>query len=124
MYTKTPPMPTRKQNVPHIVLIKAPPMPARTQYLSQLVLIKTNHTREETNVSQSQPMLPTAQIAPQHVFTKSLPCQRRHKMYLKLDKPNSSQAARTKYFSICVDQTHSMPSRTQNVSQIVLSKPL
>ena len=84
-------------------------MPARTQNASQHVLTKPVSTQ---NVSQL-------------VLIKLVLCQRGHKIYLNLWWPKHYHASEdTKFISTCVGQTHPMPAKPQNVSQLVLIKLL
>jgi hypothetical protein len=120
------------------------PMPARTQNVSQNVLPKTSqqgnkvhlnicgpksfHASKDikctsTCVGQTPPMPAGIQNATQYVLTKPIPCQRGHKIHLNLCWPNPSHASNeSKCITICVDQTHPLPSRTQNLSQLGLPK--
>ena len=104
------------------------PMSARTQNVSQLVLTKHFSCQQRNkmylNFWWPNPSLAArTQNSTQHVLTKPLPCERGHKMYLNLSWPNPSYAREdTKCISTCVDQTLPMSARTQNVSQLVLTK--
>ena len=113
-------MPSRTQNISQIVLTK--PIPCQQGHKMYLNLCWTNHPHVSENrkyistcVDQTYPM------PAQHLcWTK---CQWRHKMYLNLCWPNNSDASEdTKCNSTCVNQTPSIPARTQNVSQLVLTK--
>ena len=53
----------------------------------------------------------------QHVLTKLLPCEREHKMYVYINLCNES--IDIKHISTCVDQTPTMPARTQKGFQLV-----
>ena len=64
-----------------------------------------SYESEDKNVSQLE-------------LTKPVPCQGEQKMHLNLCWPNTSQASEDKK---CVDQTPSIPARTQNVTQLVLT---
>ena len=74
---------------------QTPPIPARTQNISQLML------------------------------TQPFRFQRGHKMDINFDwsKP-AHNSEDTKYISTCVEHTRPIPARTQNGSQILLTKPL
>ena len=58
-----------------------------------------------------------------HLLIKPLTCHRGHKIYLNMRLPNPSNASEdTICNSTCVDLPHPMPVRTQNISQLVLTK--
>ena len=79
----------------------------------------------ETWVDQTQPMPARRENAFQHVMTKPLPWQRGYNMYLNKCWPNSSHDSKdTKCISTCFDNKPPKSARTQNVSQLVLTKPL
>ena len=61
----------------------------------------------------------------QYVSTKPIPCQIENKMHLHFCWPNPTHVGEeTKFISTCVEKTHPMTDRTQNVSQHVLTKSL
>ena len=123
-----------------------PPITARTQNESQHVLNKAitcqvehkkhlnkfwfdlSHATENTKcissfVYQTHLMPLRTKNVSEHVLKKSIPCQRGHKICLNLCGPNLSLAWEdTEYISTCVDQTNLTTARTQNVSQVVLTK--
>ena len=90
---------------------------------------KPNHVSEETKyfikcIDQNPHMTERIQNIILHVLTKPLLCQRARKMHINMGWLNSLHASDdTKCISTCVDQTHTMPVRTQNVSQHLLTKP-
>ena len=90
----------------------------------------SSHVTDETKctskcVDETHPMPARTRKASQNVLTKPVPCQREHKIYLNLCWTNLSHGNEdTKYISTCVEQTYLMPGRTQNISQLVLTKPL
>ena len=98
---------------------QTPPMPGRTQDASQLV-------------DQTHPMPARTQNVCQPVLIKPILCKGINKIHLNICWPNPSCASmiikciltlvEEKCISTCVDQTHPMPSRTQNASQLVPSK--
>ena len=146
-------MPTRTQNASQLVLTKPIPcqrghkmhlnmcrpcqpgnkmnlnmcwpnadMPARTQNISQLVLTKPTPCKGGHKMYLKRAR---KQSVSQPVLTKPFLFQRRHKIYLNLCWPNPSHTREdTKYISTCVYQNHPMSARTQNSSQLVLTKPL
>jgi hypothetical protein len=61
----------------------------------------------------------------QLVLTKRIPCQRGLKMYLNMCQPNPSHARENViFFSACFDQTTPLPTKTQNISQLVFTKSI
>ena len=59
------------------------------------------------------------------MLTKPIPFQRGHKMYLNLDWPkHEHKSEETKCITTWVEETHPMPARTQNISQLVLNKAI
>jgi hypothetical protein len=105
-------------------------MPARKQNVSQHVLTKPILCQQGTKciltcVDQTHPMPARKQNVSQIEFTKPIQCQRGHKINLNLCRPNSPHASKdTKLISTYVDKTPPMPEKTQNVPQLVLSKPV
>jgi hypothetical protein len=123
-------------------------MPVRTKNLSQHVLTKplscqrgdkirlnmcspnpTNARKKTKCIStfvDQNPLIPAmTQNASQHVLTKIIQCQRGHKMYLNFPWINPFNASEdTNCASTCVDQSHPIPAKTQNVPQHVLTKPI
>ena len=91
-----------------------------------------------TCVDRTHSMLARTQNASQQVLTKPHICQREHKInlnscpmtvrtqkYLNICLPNPVHASEdTSTISTCVDESHPMPARPQNVSQLVLTKPI
>ena len=78
-----------------------------------------------TCVDQTYLMRARTRNVSQHVLTKRLPCQRRHKMYLLMYWPYPNYASEdTKCISTYVDYTRPMQTRTQIDSQLVLTKPI
>jgi hypothetical protein len=76
-------------------------------------------------VDQTPTMPARSQKASQHVSTKTQTCHQEQRKYLKLCWPNLPHACEeTKCISTCVDQTPPMQARTQNISQLVLNKPI
>ena len=59
-----------------------------------------------------------------HELTKRLPCQSGQKMYLMLCWPIPFHTSGDLKCITCVDQTDPMPERTQNLSQLVFTKPI
>ena len=123
-------------------------MPTKTKIVSQFVFTKPlpfigRQKMYISCVEQTRPMSTRTQNAYQLMLTTTIPCQRGHKMFLNLCWPNVSLAcfdrkciltcvdqitqkkrAHIKYILTCVNQTHIMPAKTQNLSQFVLTKPL
>ena len=74
-------------------------------------------------IDQNPPKKAGAPNAWQHVLTKPLPCQRGHKMHLKICSTNPSHASEdTKGISKCVDQTHPC-QREKGMHLYALTKP-
>jgi len=97
----------------------------RTQNASQHVLTKPLPENESQHVWTKHLQCQRGHKMSKHVLTKPIPCQRRQKMYLKICGPNPSHSSEdTKCISTCADQTTLMPVRTQNVYQLVFTKPL
>ena len=103
-------------------------MLARTQNPSQQVLTKPLNCRREhkmdLNSGWQNPSHDTEDTKLSlNLLTKPSSCQRGHKDHLYMCWRISSNASETtKCISTCIDQTHLMPSRTQNASQYVLTK--
>ena len=89
---------------------------------------KPSHASEDKKciskcVGKNQPMPARTENASQHVLTKCLPYQRRHKMHLSLCWPNPSHASEyTKFTLTCVDKNNPIQTRTHYESQHVLTK--
>ena len=63
--------------------------------------------------------------ASQHVFNKSIPCQRGHKIYPNLCRPNSIHASEDiRCISTCLDQTAPIPERIQNSIWVDSTAPM
>ena len=90
---------------------------------------------------QTYRMQARTQNVTQDMFTKPIPWQRRHKMYVKLILFKPSHASKekkklyqfvitkhdseeTRLISTCVDQTPTMPAKKENVSKLVMTKPI
>ena len=101
------------------------PMTSRTQHASQQGFTKTFHASKDKKCIltwnyQTDPITPRTLV-----LTKSLPFQWRDKMYLNLCWLNSSHSSEERNgISTWVDQTFLMPTRTQNASQLVWTKPI
>ena len=116
-------------------------MPERTLNVSQHVLRgrkmyhnqcwpNLSHACEDRKyisscVDQTRPMFARELNVSQHVLPKPILSQRGHKMYLNICWPNPTHArGNRKCISTCVDLTYLMSARTQNLSQLELTKPL
>ena len=126
---------------------KTPPKPTRTQDETQLDWTNQSLHNKDTKcittcVLKTQPMSARTLNASQLVWPNTLPWQLGHEMHLNMCWPNPSLAVRkhkmylnlcwpkptharedTKSISTCDNQIRPMKTRTQNTSQLVLTKP-
>jgi len=97
------------------------PMGGRTRYISQLVLTNISHSSDDKkciSACQQGKVMHLKVCSP-----KPLLCQHEHKFYLNMCSPNNSNANEdSTCISTYLDQTQTMPVRTQNISQHVLTK--
>ena len=113
---------------------QTPPMPARSENMEKL---NPSHASNDTKcistcVDKTHTMPTSTQNVSQNELTNLNPTQRGHKIHLNLCCPNPSHDTKnTKRILTCVifisssvDQTPPMPAMTQNVSQLVLTKPI
>ena len=118
---QTPHMPMITQNY-HNMCWPNPRILARTEIPLQHVWPNPSHTSEDTTCISTRgdlapPMAARTQCVSQLVLTKHITCQREHKILLNMCWPSYSHASKhTKCISTCVEQTHHIPARTQNVS--------
>ena len=147
MCSPTPPMPARTYNTSQLVVTKPPPMPARTQDASHVLTLviqcqqghkmflslcwpNLSHASEYTKCIsrrewQTHPMPARTHIVSQHVLTKTIPCQRGQKNHRNMCWANPSHSSEDKKcISPRFDKAHPMPARTQNVTEIVLTKSI
>ena len=95
-----------------LTLCQTPPIQGRTQNSS-------------SRIDQTPPLPALTQYSSHIELTKHLPCQWRHKIWPNMCYPNLSHASEdSQCIARCVEQTHRMPGRTQNISQLELIKPL
>jgi len=92
-------MPVKTQNLSHHSLNK--PLPCQRGQKMNLIMTNSPYASEGHNIS--------------HIL---LTKQRGHKIYLNQAPP---MPARTIFISTCYERTNPMPSRTQNISQPILS---
>jgi hypothetical protein len=124
------------------------PISGSTENVSQLVLTKPSHASADWKfitpcVDQILPMPATTHNISELALNKPLPYQGEHKIYFNLCWQNPSHAmedtkcnlicvakaltclpGHTKYIPTCVDKIPPMTARTQNVYQLLLTKPL
>ena len=109
---------------------KTPPMAAGEKINHNLCWPNPSHACEyqkciPTSDVQTHLMPVRTEKLSQNVLSKQIPCQRGHKIYLNMCRPNPSNASEnTKCTSTCDEHTHHMPARAQNASQLVLTKPI
>ena len=83
----------------------------------------TYASEEINSVDQTHQVPARKQNLSQLALTIPIPCQWEHKMYSIICLPNPSYDTEDKKcIWTCVEKTHPMPARTQNVSQLVLNK--
>ena len=133
---QTYPRPTKTQNVCQLELIKSLPCHREHKMYLKCLLTKVLLWQRGQNVCwrihshanmcwPKPPMTARPESASLHVLTIPFPCQRKKEMHLNLCWPIPSHASEE---IICIsklfNQTHLMPTKKQNISQLVLTKPI